>query len=56
MAQPAGHSAAEQLAVIAAVAPPSPPLSSVLGMNVIVNDHTRWPALAVLLLAMLTCR
>ena len=46
--------AAERLAVIAAVTLPVTALSSVLGMNVIVNDHTRWPALAVLLLAMLT--
>jgi len=46
--------AAERLAVIAAVTLPVTALSSVLGMNVIVNDQTRWPALAVLLLAMLT--
>ena len=46
--------AAERLAVIAAVTLPVTALSSVLGMNVIVNDHPRWPVLAVLLLAMLT--
>ena len=46
--------AAERLAVIAAVTLPVTALSSVLGMNVIVNEHTRWPALGVLLLAMLT--
>ena len=34
--------AAERLAVIAAVTLPITALSSVLGMNVIVNDHDRW--------------
>ena len=46
--------AAERLAVIADVTLPVTALSSVLGMNMIVNDRTRWPALAMLLLAVLT--
>jgi Mg2+ and Co2+ transporter CorA len=46
--------AAERLAVIAAVTLPVTSLSSVLGMNVIVNDSTHWVALSVLLLIMLT--
>ena len=46
--------AAERLAVIAAVTLPVTALSSVLGMNVIVNDHTHWPALIILLVIMLT--
>jgi magnesium transporter len=46
--------AAERLAVIAAVTLPVTALSSVVGMNVIVNEHTRWLPLAILLLAMLT--
>ena len=41
--------AAERLAVIAAVTLPITALSSVLGMNVIVNDSTHWVALWVLL-------
>jgi len=45
--------AAERLAVIAAVTLPVTSLSSVLGMNVIVNDSTHWVALSVLLLIML---
>ena len=45
--------AAERLAVIAAVTLPITALSSILGMNVIVNDHTRWIPLAVLLVIML---
>ena len=45
--------AAERLAVIAAVTLPITSLSSVLGMNVIVNSSTRWTALAILLLIML---
>jgi magnesium transporter len=45
--------AAERLAVIAAVTLPITSLSSVLGMNVIVNASTHWVALAVLLLIML---
>jgi magnesium transporter len=46
--------AAERLAVIAAVTLPITSLSSVLGMNVIVNESTRWIPLALLLLIMLT--
>jgi magnesium transporter len=46
--------AAERLAVIAAITLPITSLSSVLGMNVIVNDSTHWVALSVLLLIMLT--
>ena len=45
--------AAERLAVIAALTLPVTSLSSVLGMNVIVNDSTRWISLIVLLLIML---
>jgi Mg2+ and Co2+ transporter CorA len=45
--------AAERLAVIAAITLPITSLSSVLGMNVIVNDSTHWVALAILLLIML---
>jgi Mg2+ and Co2+ transporter CorA len=45
--------AAERLAVIAAVTLPITALSSVLGMNVIVNNSTHWLALTVLLLVML---
>jgi len=44
--------AAERLAVIAALTLPVTALSSVLGMNVIVNDHTRWLPLAILVAAM----
>jgi magnesium transporter len=44
--------AAERLAVIAAVTLPITALSSVLGMNVIVNDSTHYGALAVLLVIM----
>ena len=44
--------AAERLAVIAAVTLPVTALSSVLGMNVIVNDSTHYGALAVLLAVM----
>ena len=40
--------AAERLAVIAAVTLPVTALSSVLGMNVIVNESTQVPELAVL--------
>lgn len=41
--------AAERFAVIAAVTLPITALSSVLGMNVIVNDHTQvWPLVATL--------
>ena len=45
--------AAERLAVIAALTLPITSLSSVVGMNVIVNDSTRWTSLIVLLLIML---
>jgi magnesium transporter len=45
--------AAERLAVIAAVTLPITALSSVLGMNVIVNEQTHWIALTVLLAVML---
>ena len=44
--------AAERLAVIAAVTLPITALSSVLGMNVIVNDSTHWGALWLLLAVM----
>ena len=44
--------AAERLAVIAAVTLPVTALSSVLGMNVIVNQTTHWTALMVLLAVM----
>jgi magnesium transporter len=44
--------AAERLAVIAAVTLPITALSSVLGMNVIVNDSTHWGALWILLAVM----
>jgi Mg2+ and Co2+ transporter CorA len=44
--------AAERLAVIAAVTLPITALSSVLGMNVIVNSQTHWVALVVLLAVM----
>ena len=45
--------AAERLAVIAAVTLPITALSSVVGMNVIVNDSTRWGILWLLLSVML---
>ncbi len=45
--------AAERLAVIAAVTLPVTALSSVLGMNLIVNDHTEWVPLGVILAIML---
>jgi magnesium transporter len=45
--------AAERLAVIAVLTLPITSLSSVLGMNVIVNDSTRWIPLIILLLMML---
>jgi Mg2+ and Co2+ transporter CorA len=45
--------AAERLAVIAAVTLPITSLSSVLGMNVIVNASTHWVALWILLAVML---
>jgi magnesium transporter len=45
--------AAERLAVIAVLTLPITSLSSVMGMNVIVNDSTRWISLIILLLIML---
>jgi magnesium transporter len=45
--------AAERLAVIAAITLPITSLSSVVGMNVIVNDETHWAWLSFLLLIML---
>jgi magnesium transporter len=45
--------AAERLAVIAAITLPITSLSSVIGMNVIVNDETKWVPLTILLLIML---
>jgi Mg2+ and Co2+ transporter CorA len=45
--------AAERLAVIAAITLPITSLSSVIGMNVIVNDTTRWIPLIILCLIML---
>jgi Mg2+ and Co2+ transporter CorA len=44
--------AAERLAVIAAVTLPITALSSVMGMNVIVNDSTHWGAVSLLLAVM----
>lgn len=44
--------AAERLAVIAAITLPVTAISSVVGMNVIVNTHTRWWELTVLVIAM----
>ena len=44
--------AAERLAVIAAVTLPITALSSVLGMNVIVNSSTHWVAVGILLVTM----
>jgi hypothetical protein len=41
--------AAERLAVIAAITLPITSLSSVMGMNVIANDSTRWISLTTLL-------
>jgi Mg2+ and Co2+ transporter CorA len=45
--------AAERLAVIAAVTLPITALSSVLGMNLIVNAETHWVLLAITLAIML---
>jgi Mg2+ and Co2+ transporter CorA len=45
--------AAERLAVIAAVTLPITALSSVLGMNLIVNDETLWIPLAIMLAVMM---
>jgi hypothetical protein len=44
--------AGERLAVIAAITLPVTAISSVVGMNVIVNDRTHWGWLAVLLVVM----
>jgi magnesium transporter len=46
--------AAERLAVIAAVTLPITATSSIVGMNVIVNDQTHWVGLALLLAFMAT--
>lgn len=46
--------AMERLAVIAAVTLPVTAIASVMGMNVIVNDDTRWVALTVVVALMLT--
>lgn len=46
--------AAERLAVIAAITLPVTAISSVVGMNVIVNETTQWGWLAILLIAMTT--
>lgn len=46
--------AAERLAVLAAVTLPVTAISSVYGMNVIVNDHTHVPQLLAVLAVMLT--
>ena len=45
--------AAERLAVIAAVTLPITALSSVLGMNLIVNDETHWILLGITLAVMM---
>jgi len=45
--------AAERLAVIAAVTLPITALSSVLGMNLIVNDETHWILLTITLAIMM---
>ncbi len=45
--------AAERLAVIAAVTLPVTSLSSVLGMNVIVYQHTHWVSLSILVVIMI---
>jgi magnesium transporter len=44
--------AAERLAVIAAITLPITAISSVMGMNVIVNDSTHWVLLTILLVIM----
>ncbi|HET6969187.1 MAG TPA: magnesium transporter CorA family protein [Ornithinibacter sp.] len=44
--------AAERLAVIAAITLPVAAISSVLGMNLVVNDQTRWPAFVVVVALM----
>ena len=45
--------AAERLAVIAAITLPITALSSVLGMNLIVNQETHWILLVITLAVML---
>jgi Mg2+ and Co2+ transporter CorA len=45
--------AAERLAVIAVVTLPITALSSVYGMNIIVNNHTDFPHLGVVLAIMI---
>jgi magnesium transporter len=44
--------AAERLAVIAAITLPITAISSIMGMNVIVNDSTHWVLLTILLVIM----
>jgi Mg2+ and Co2+ transporter CorA len=44
--------AAERLAVIAVITLPITALSSIYGMNIIVNDRTQLPQLVVVLVAM----
>ena len=46
--------AAERLAVIAAMTLPVTAISSVVGMNVIVNQSTHWVMLIILLSVMIT--
>jgi Mg2+ and Co2+ transporter CorA len=46
--------AAERLAMIAAVTAPVTAVSSVLGMNLIVNQTTQWAAIAISLVVMVT--
>jgi Mg2+ and Co2+ transporter CorA len=46
--------AAERLAMIAAVTAPVTAVSSVLGMNLIVNQNTQWAAIAISLVVMVT--
>ena len=43
---------AERLAVIAAITLPITATSSVMGMNVIVNDSTHWVLLTIMLVIM----
>lgn len=45
--------AGEKLAVIAALTLPTTAISSVMGMNVIVNGSTHWPLLIILLVVMI---
>ncbi|HEY0237705.1 MAG TPA: magnesium transporter CorA family protein [Friedmanniella sp.] len=46
--------AGEKLAIIAALTLPTTAISSVMGMNVIVNAQTHWPLLIILLVIMVT--